>query len=613
MKHQETEDFILKAREEEQAIIRSMVPWLGPDTSHTYPGAIPTHIAVAKYEDLPRFLKFRQAWIDEFETNKSAGGKKIVPPVVLNILGNCFCGAPPQRNFRSLADYADCFAEMGEKTGWKRADIRDGLKVGQIFYQDEEFARQIIQGPSSTKLRKLKTLPEKWQEGIAHLPSYAIDGEDLLTVIAEGRLYEVSNSETLEGIGHGGLKSRLLTGTEQTWYVVLADCLLYQSKKKSECDGKDAEERFLPVLIRLENKNDGKPQTWWHPSENSTNKTDRTADMPWLLAKMYFRCADWAVYAIQTHFSRSHALNEVFGISMYRNLPSAHPLFRLLQPHFHGIVGINVQARESLIPPGGSAFANFMSCGDKVPELVVNSCKELHYDDMIVPKDFERRGVFEVPNFYFRDDCMSLWNILLDYITEMVNLSYHEEDDVTKDDELQKFVEEICKIGFQELEGAGFPDSIDTKEKLVEYLTVLIFNVSVFHTGVNFQINKYLGYLPNAPPSLREPPPEQDDVVTLERVMNSLPQYEVGLATMVTTEVLGNFSPIERFYVETKAQNKLGYLGDNMAVAPEQEDCIKNMAKKMENLRDEITKRNVGKYLAYNVLSPENVPLTTQT
>ena len=38
-----------------------------------------------------------------------------------------------------------------------------------------------------------------------------------------------------------------------------------------------------------------------------------------------------------------------------------------------------------------------------------------------------------------------------------------------------------------------------------------------------------------------------------------------------------------------------------------------NVASEMEGLRDTITKRNEGKYLAYNVLSPQNIPITTQT
>jgi len=606
LKHNETEDFILRAREKDHNITNSMMPWENADKV----GPIPSWIDVkgGEYENLPRFLQFRDAWLDAFEGARDAGEDKMKCPVILNKVCSCCCGGPPQRNFKSFTDYADSFTKMGESVGWNKKDIQDGLKVGQIFHHDAEFARQIIQGPNSTRLRRVENLSDTWQEAIDKdmLPTYAIDGEDLNAVIKDGRLFEILYSEILNDIGHGGENSKFITGTTQTWYVVQADCLLFQSNTRPE------DKSFVPVLIRLENKNDGEKQTWWHPAENDTSMTDPKY-LSWLLAKMYFRCADWGIYSIGTHYARAHAMNEVFASSMYRNLPSAHPLLRLLQPHFQGIIGINMQARKVLISPTENAFANFMSSGDDLPQLLVNCCKELDYEHLVIPKDFESRGLKDLPNFFFRDDSEDLWMILLDYVKNMVDLSYLSEDDVSKDTELQKFVEEIRGPGFEGFGGAGFPESIETKEKLVEYLTALIFNVSCFHTGVNFQTNKYLGHLVNAPPSLRLPPPEQDDVITMERIMNSLPQYEVALATMVIIGVLSNFSPIERFYVETKAENRQGYLGENLAVSLEQEGHIKDMVKEMEKLRDKIADRNKGKYLAYDVLSPNNIPITTQT
>ena len=606
LKHNETEDFILRAREKDHKITHSMMPWENPDKV----GPVPSWISVkgGEYENLPRFLQFREAWLDAFEGSRDAGQKKMQCPVILNKVGSCCCSGPPQRNFKSFTDYADSFTKMGEYVGWNKKDIQDGLKVGQIFDHDAEFARQIIQGPNSTRLRKVEKLSDTWQVAIDKdmLPTYAIDGEDLDAVIKDGRLFEILNSEVLNDIGHGGEESKFITGTAQTWYVVQADCLLFQSNTRPK------EESFVPVLIRLENKNDGEKQTWWHPGENDTSETD-PKDLSWLLAKMFFRCADWGIYSIGTHYARAHAMNEVFASSMYRNLPSAHPLFRLLQPHFQGIIGINTQARKVLISETENAFATFMSSADDLSQLLVNCCKELDYGHLVIPKDFESRGLKDLPNFLFRDDSEDLWVILLDYVKNMVDLSYLSKDDVSKDTELQTFVEEIRDPGFIGFGGAGFPESVDTKENLVEYLTALIFNVSCFHTGVNFQINKYLGYIVNAPPSLRLPPPEQDDVITMERIMDSLPQYEVALATMVITQVLGNFSPIERFYVETKAENKQGYIGENLAMSPEQEGHIKDMVREMERLRDKIAVRNKDKYLAYDVLSPNNIPITTQT
>ena len=137
-------------------------------------------------------------------------------------------------------------------------------------------------------------------------------------------------------------------------------------------------------------------------------------------------------------------MNEPFAISLHRNLPSAHPLYRLLQPHFEGIIGINAQARQHLIAASNNAFARFMSAGDNLLPLLKNCCKGMHYDHMVMPDHFEKRGLLDIPNFYFRDDCMSMWSILLRYVGEMVDLSYESDDWVSNDEELQLFVKEIC-------------------------------------------------------------------------------------------------------------------------------------------------------------------------
>ena len=48
------------------------------------------------------------------------------------------------------------------------------------------------------------------------------------SAINEGLLYEANYHEHLEGIKDGGANSLLLTGAEQTWFVVMGDCLLLE-------------------------------------------------------------------------------------------------------------------------------------------------------------------------------------------------------------------------------------------------------------------------------------------------------------------------------------------------------------------------------------------------
>ena len=631
LRHREEHDFAKEARDADLFNIRDLVPWCA--AGDVEPHNSTNHIDRKHYKDLPRFLQFRHSQGNAFTSSALDAFKDIAVRAVKTACEKACCcllrcgNCSGVNSFRSLEDYAKAFPEMGEKAKWSKTDIKEGLKVGEIFHNDGEFGRQIIQGPNSLKLTRVDELSPTWKDAIEKgmLPDYAIDSENLQDVIKDGRLFEVVNSKILEGVGHGGKYSQYVNVRfrRQTWYVIQADCLFFWSKKRHP------HYAFVPVLIRLENKNDGQPQTFWSPP-NPESLSYMTVDgehaMSWLLAKIHFRCADWQVYSVGTHFARAHAMSEVFGTSMYRNLPSAHPLYRILQPHFQGIIAVNAQAREHLVSEGFNVFATFMSAGDDLQTLLQNCCKDLlKYKHLVIPKDFEDRGLMDIPQYFYRDDSIAMWDILHEYVTEMINLSYPGDEDVQNDHELQDFIIEIVKYGVKNFAKPGdFPDHVGNKEDLATYITAMIFNVSCFHTGVNFQINKYLAYLPNAPPSIVLPPPAQNDVVTMETIMKSLPKKDVAVVVMAATEMLGKFSPIERFYSQTKASGRKGYFGENMAMSVEQEKIIGKMTRAMDELTAKIGRRNESHegehkkqgdfkhFLAYDVLSPNNVPLTTE-
>jgi hypothetical protein len=111
---------------------------------------------------------------------------------------------------------------------------------------------------------------------------------------------------------------------------------------------------------------------------------------------------------------------------------------------------------------------------------------------------------------------------------------------------------------------------------------------------------------------MSEPPPKQEEEITMDRILKSLPVKEILFTTMAVCYVLGRYSPIERFYLGSNSENKLGILGENMAVAPEQEECIHQLTSNMRALQRKIDERNAGRHLKYDVLSPHNTPITTQ-
>ena len=55
-----------------------------------------------------------------------------------------------------------------------------------------------------------------------------------------------------------------------------------------------------------------------------------------------------------THLLRTHLCMEPVALATYRNIPSIHPVYKLLSPHLRGVnCSINTIGRDTLVAPGG--------------------------------------------------------------------------------------------------------------------------------------------------------------------------------------------------------------------------------------------------------------------
>ena len=159
----------------------------------------------------------------------------------------------------------------------------------------------------------------------------------------------------------------------------------------------------------------------------------------------------------------------------------------------------------------------------------------------------------------------------------------------------------------------GFPASIDTIDQLAEYATALIWNGSVYHTAVNFGQFNLLAFIPNAPCAMTKPPPKQDDKITMEEVLLSLPVKEMARVQIDISYSLSLFSPVEKFYLSSVREEKADLRTETMMVDDEEVDCIERLVTRLTQMQRHMDARNEGLRIPYMIIKPDLTPLTVQT
>ena len=145
-----------------------------------------------------------------------------------------------------------------------------------------------------------------------------------------------------------------------------------------------------------------------------------------------------------------------------------------------------------------------------------------------------------------RDDGLRIWNAITDFIVEFVNIFYHSDDDLSKDQELQSWAMDIHINGIPTREGDvdhGFLKNFQTRNQLVHVLTCIAFTCSCQHAAVNFPQMEITAFVPNVPPVMRLPPPTRKNEATMKMIMDTLPsKSQAGwhIATVYTLTRIAN-------------------------------------------------------------------------
>ncbi|KAL7854288.1 hypothetical protein AOLI_G00211320 [Acnodon oligacanthus] len=442
--------------------------------------------------------------------------------------------------------------------------------IRQNWDSDEFFGYQFLNGPNPMLIKRCSELPDNFPVTDDMVKS-SLGGSCLKRELQEGNIF-LCDYKTLSGF-----EGNMINNKRQTLTAPL--CLLYSTPEK----------KLIPIAIQLYQEHN-KENPIFLPSDSKWD---------WLLAKTFVRSAGFHEHELNVHLLRTHLLAEVFSLATMRNLPSAHPLFKLLMPHTRYTFQINIMARNLLISEDG-IFKKYtaIGCDDAVHTFLPNSFSTLTYSSLCLPENIKERGLEKIPNYYYRDDGLKLWDIIHKFVNGLLTCYYKTDDDVKEDPELQNWISEIFEYGFLKNESTRIPCSFSKVEEVIKFVTMVIFTVSAQHAAVNNGQFDFGGWMPNLPTSLRLPPPKTKGESTEKTFFQTLPD--------VTTTIHG----LAVLYLLSKKASDHSALGVYTEDLFGDAEACQHVSEFQEDLRkrdQEVNIRNRDLQLPYDYLKPEKV------
>ncbi|XP_049492953.1 LOW QUALITY PROTEIN: polyunsaturated fatty acid lipoxygenase ALOX15B [Panthera uncia] len=440
--------------------------------------------------------------------------------------------------------------------------------VYEHWQEDAFFASQFLNGLNPVLIRRCRSLPENFPVTDDMVAPVLGPGASLQAELERGSLFLVDHAIL------SGVRTNVINGKPQ--FSAAPMTLLYQTPGGGP---------LLPLAIQL-SQTPGPTSPIFLPSDNKWD---------WLLAKTWVRNSEFSVHEALTHLLQAHLLSEVFTMATLRQLPRCHPLFKLLIPHTRYTLHINTLARELLIAPGQVVERSTGIGLGGFSELIQRCMEELSYTALCLPEDIRARGVEDIPGYYYRDDGLQIWGAVESFVSEIVSIYYPSDASVRDDSELQAWVREIFSEGFLGREDSGVPSSLDTRESLVHYATMVIFNCSAKHYAVSAGQFDSSIWMPNLPPTMQLPPPTSKGQTEPEGFIATLPAVNATCDIIVTLWLLSK---------EPGDRRPLGTYPEEHFIEEAPRRSIAAFQSRLAQISKDIQKRNKELALPYTYLDP---------
>ncbi|KAG7330197.1 hypothetical protein KOW79_006419 [Hemibagrus wyckioides] len=442
--------------------------------------------------------------------------------------------------------------------------------VMEHWKEDWFFGYQFLNGPNPRRIQKCIQLPSNFPISGDMVQTFLSPKTTLNKELKAGNIYLVDYA-ILDGV-----PANVIRGKKQ--YIAAPLCLLYEHPDNG----------LIPIAIQLEQ----------NPNKDTPIFLPNDPPLAWLLAKMWVRHAEFQVFEVLSHLLRTHLIAEVFCVATLRQLPSVHPINKLLTPHLKYTLEINCRARTQLISQDGIFKEAVSTGGEGLLVLSQKECKIMNYRSLQPRYDFIDRGVTKLNKYFYREHTLMLWDAIEKFVSSIVSLYYTSDNEVVQDSELQAWIKDVVEEGFVDFPQFGLPNELKNKRELITVLSVVIFTTTAQHAATNNGQFDFCSWVPNTPCTMRQPLPTDKDSVTMELIMNTLPDINQSCVQMAITWLLARTQPDaiplaqyeEQYFTESAAQK-----------------IIDDFRQDLKDIEEEILQQNKGLKPPYLYLCPNQI------
>ncbi|KAF7706376.1 polyunsaturated fatty acid lipoxygenase ALOX12-like [Silurus meridionalis] len=465
------------------------------------------------------------------------------------------------RSWKDLDDFKQIF--------WKlRSPIAEYTM--EHWKEDWFFGHQFMNGPNPRMIQRCRTLPSNFPVSGDMVQAFLSSKTTLDKELKAGNIYLVDHA-IMDGVPENEIR-----GKKQ--FIAAPLCLLYEHPDNG----------LIPIAIQLEQ----------NPTKDTPIFLPNDPPLAWLLAKMWVRHAEFQVFQLLSHLLRTHLVVEVFCVATLRHLPSVHPINKLVTPHLKYTLEINCRGRTQLLSNNGIFKRVVSTGGDGLLVLAQREYKVLTYRSLQPRYDFIDRGVTKLNKYFYREHSLMLWDAIETFVSGIVSLYYESDSEVVQDLELQAWIKEVVEEGFVNVPHFGLPNELKNKQELITLLSVVIFTSTAQHAATNNGQFDFCSWVPNTPCTMRQPPPTDKDSVTMDLIMNTLPDISQSCVEMAITWHLGRPQP---------DAIPLAQYEEQYFTEPAAKKILDNFRQDLKDIEEEILKQNKGLEPPYLYLCPSNI------